>query len=116
MLVETIEDLEALKIEHGVQQASSLNIVITDGRCVVGLHYISKSHEQIPPTLYYSLGQLCTCDNGISHMNDSSCDKAVLIVSEKLTDYQDEWNEVPPNHLIEIDNLLSVGIKRLPSF
>jgi len=49
MLVETIEDLEALKIEHGVQQASSLNIVITDGRCVVGLRYISKSHEQIPP-------------------------------------------------------------------
>jgi len=49
-------------------------------------------------------------------MNDSSCDKAVLIVSEKLTDYQDEWNEVPPNHLIEVDNLLTVGIKRLPAF
>jgi len=115
-LVETIVELETLKIEQGVQQASSLNIVITDGSCFVGVRYISKGYERIPPTLYYSSGKLCTCDNGISHMEASSCDKAVLIVSEKLTDYQDEWHEVPPNHLIEVDNLLSVSIKRLPSF
>jgi predicted glutamine amidotransferase len=116
-LIETIDELEVLKTKHDVQQASSLNIVITDGSCLVGVRYISKGYEKIiPPTLYYSSGKLCTCDNGISHMESSSCDKAVLVVSEKLTDYQDEWNEVPPNHLIEVDNLLSVSIKSLSSF
>ncbi len=115
-LIETIEELEALKIEHGVDLASSLNIVITDGSSLVGVRYISKGQQRIPPTLYYSSGKLCTCDNGISHMDSSSCDKAVLIVSEKLTDYQDEWNEVPVNHLIEVDDLLSVNIKSLPVF
>lgn len=115
-LIETIDELEVLKIKHGVQQASSLNIGITDGNCLVGVRYISKGHENTPPTLYYSSGKLCTCNNGISHMETSSCDKAVLIVSEKLTDYQDEWNEVPPNHLIEVDHLLSVSTKSLSSF
>ena len=115
-LIETIKELEAIKIEHGVQQASSLNIVMTDGSSLVGVRYISKGHEQIPPTLYYSSGKLCTCDNGISHMDTSSCDKAVLIVSEKLTDYHDEWNEVPPNHLIEVDAMLSVSTKSFPAF
>lgn len=113
-LIETIDELEELKIKHGVQQASSLNIVITNGNCLTGVRYISKGCERIPPTLYYSSGKLCTCDNGISHMETSSCDKAVLIVSEKLTDYQDEWIEVPPNHLIEVDPSLSIRVDRLP--
>jgi len=115
-LIETIDELEAIKTKHGVQQASSLNIVITDGSCLVGVRYISKGYEKIPPTLYYSSGKLCTCENGISHLELSSCDKAVLIVSEKLTDYQDEWNEVPPNHLIEVDQSLSIRVDRLPVF
>lgn len=112
-LIETIDELEVLKMKHGVQQASSLNIVMTDGSCLVGIRYISKGYETMPPTLYYSSGKLCTCDNGISHMESSSCDKAVLVVSEKLTDYQDEWNEVPPNHLIEVDESLSVHVASL---
>jgi len=115
-LIETIDELEAIKTKHGVQQASSLNIVITDGSCLVGVRYISKGYEKIPPTLYYSSGKLCTCENGISHLELSSCDKAVLIVSEKLTDYQDEWNEVPPNYLIEVDQSLSIRVDRLPVF
>lgn len=112
-LIETIDELEELKIKQGVQQASSLNIVITDGRYLVAVRYISEGYEKTPPTLYYSSGKLCTCENEINHVESSACDKAVLVVSEKLTDYLDEWIEVPPNHLIEVDNLLSINIKRL---
>jgi len=112
-LIETIDELEELKVKHGVQQASSLNIVITDGSCLVAVRYISKGYEKIPPTLYYSSGKLCACENGISHLESSSCNKSVLIVSEKLTDYQDEWNEVPPNHLIEVNEYLSVNVVSL---
>ncbi len=112
-LLETLEELEQLKIAHAVDQPSSLNIVLTDGDCMVGLRYSTEGYDHVAPTLYYSSGKLCTCDNGISHMVTSSCDKAVLIVSEKLTDQQDEWHEVPVNHLIEINHSLSVTVKAL---
>lgn len=115
-LIETIEELEGLKRKNDVQQPSTLNIVLTDGSCLVAVRYISQGHDRIPPTLYYSSGKLCACGNKISHLKTSSCGKAVLVVSEKLTDYLDEWNEVAVNHLIEVDDLLSINIKRLAAF
>ena len=138
-LIETIAELEELKVQHGVQQSSSLNIVITDGHCLVGVRYISDGYDKNPPTLYYSSGNLCTCKNGISHKNSPPSDQAlsksfgtatstichknslpsdyaVLVVSEKLTDNDEDWNEVPPNHLIEVNKSLSVRIESLPPF
>lgn len=115
-LIETIEELEALKRKNDVQQASTLNIVLTDGSCLIAVRYVSKGHDRTPPTLYYSSGKLCACGNKISHLESSSCGKAVLIVSEKLTDYLDEWNEVPPNHLIEVNDSLSISTRHLSVF
>lgn len=37
-----------------------------------------------------------------------SSEHAVLIVSEKLTDVEEDWNKVPTNHMIVVDSDLSV--------
>ena len=46
-------------------------------------------------------------------LKHDSYDKAVLIVSEKLNDFEEEWTAIPPNHFISVENNLKVSLNPL---
>ncbi|MBY0545379.1 MAG: class II glutamine amidotransferase [Gammaproteobacteria bacterium] len=114
-LIKTIERLTALQKEHGIDDISYLNIAITDGFSVVASRYIS--HPEKPcPTLYYAAGSAYETRDGNCHVLPTKPEEgveAVLLVSEKLTNYKAEWHEIPVNHLLLVQQDLSINLKEI---
>lgn len=109
-LISSFSILKELQLEHGITRPSYLNFVVTDGNCLIATRYVSDSNLK-PHTLYYSEGSRYECVDGICKMQDGDISEhAVLIVSEKLTDVKKDWQKVPPNHLVIVDEDLAVTV------
>jgi predicted glutamine amidotransferase len=99
------------KAQTGIETASYLNMVITNGRIMVAIRYISD-HSDEPLSLYYSEGSKYVCKDGVCEMIEAESDeKAVLIVSEKLTDLQEDWRKVGRNYFVLVDEQLKVEMR-----
>lgn len=100
----TFEDLENLKHRHGLTDASYLNLMITDGHLIIGSRYVTDSAAD-PLSLYHSKGAPYECIDGACVMNPDSeqLEKAVLLVSEKLNNNENDWHDVPANHFIIVN-------------
>lgn len=86
---------------------SRLNIVITDGRELIATRFVSKRKSTL--SLHYTSTDLFnekhTCDG------DHTKNKAIVVASEKLTDYKKDWHEIPVNHFIHVQPDLSFKVK-----
>ena len=103
----TFEHLNRLMKQFGIHEAAYLNMVVTNGLFVVGTRYVSDPKENAL-TLYHSEATHYAVENGVSQMTDSSDGaRAVLVVSEKLSDEKD-WTLVPSNHFVIVDQALKV--------
>ncbi len=93
-------------------EPSYLNIVITDGLNLITSRCASEGAPH-PPTLYYSAGSQYEYHDGVCHMHPTvgGQNEALLIVSEKLTNYAAEWKEIPLNHLLLVRQDLSIELK-----
>lgn len=115
----TIRELQEMKKHLGVDEACYVNCVFTDGDVMVAVRYVSDLCESAS-TLYYSEGHHYTVKDGVCTLHRGSEDeRAVLIVSEKLTASRTEWMEIPTNSMLVVDagqrtTLKSVhdGVKR----
>jgi predicted glutamine amidotransferase len=107
----TFDTVQQLKEEAGIgQEVSTFNMMATDGHRIFGTRYSSKPQLETR-TLYYSTGSRFQCTNGVSRMvRDDSTVKAVLIVSEKLTENREDWTPIPANHFIAVDRNLEVHL------
>ena len=95
----TVNDVEAIKRDLGIQDGTYLNTVVSDGRHVVATRFVSTDEE--PLSLYVSEGNRYECKDGVAHMAEANpLEHAVLIVSEKLTERSGDWTKVPRNHLV----------------
>ena len=78
---------------YGGGEPSYLNVAISDGVNAVISRY-TNDPEYLPETLYYYTGHLYeSCEQ------DQLGSDAVVVSSERLTE-DDNWQPVPPNHLI----------------
>ena len=103
----TFNELNRLMQQHGIHEPAYLNMVITNGLFVVGTRYVSDAKEN-PLTLYHSEAGHYAVENGISQISSNgSGDKAILVVSEKLSD-EKNWILVPANHFVIVDHALHV--------
>ncbi|HZB12141.1 MAG TPA: class II glutamine amidotransferase [Chryseolinea sp.] len=103
----TFEHLNRLMNQYGIHEAAYLNMVVTNGLFVVGTRYVSDPKETAL-TLYHSEATHYAVENGVSQMtNTSEGNKAVLVVSEKLSDDKD-WTLIPANHFVIVDHALNV--------
>lgn len=110
-LLDAMQTLAELRDRRGITDPSWLNLALTDGRSMVATRYAwpPARHAQ---TLYYSRGSRYECHGGVCRMQHSDpTEHAVLIVSEKLTDRQADWDEVPHNHMVVVAPDLSVELK-----
>jgi glutamine amidotransferase len=106
--------VQQLKEEAGIgDEVSTFNMMATDGHRIFGTRYSSNPEAQTR-TLYYSAGSSFHNEDGVSRMiQDGSSAKAVLIVSEKLSAYEEDWIPIPPNHFIAIDKNLEIQLSAM---
>ncbi|MEZ4722301.1 MAG: class II glutamine amidotransferase [Flavobacteriales bacterium] len=92
--------LEQIIKEQGIDESAYLNMVVTDGERMVGLRYVSKTSDE-PLSLYYSEGSRYECVDGVCHMvSAKDDDRSMMIVSEKLTEFAEDWRPIPRNHMV----------------
>ena len=110
-LEDAIVDVEELKARRKMKEPSYINACVTNGDTIVAVRYVSDLSLECP-TLYYSEGAAYTCAKGSCKMKKSTNDedKAVLIVSEKLTRYRSDWHEIPVNHMVTVNRKLEVNV------
>jgi ergothioneine biosynthesis protein EgtC len=102
--------LKLLMKENGIREPAYLNMVITDGKFIVGTRYVTDPNEE-PLTMYHSEGSRYVIQNGVTQLvAKEDDDQAVLIVSEKLTDDK-YWTPIPKNHFVVVDESLQVSVR-----
>jgi predicted glutamine amidotransferase len=107
----TFDVVQQLKVDAGTgDEVSNFNLMVTNGRRIFGTRYSSNPDKETR-TLYYSEGTGFKCEDGVCNMTgDGLKVETVLIVSEKLTENEDEWNVIPQNHFIAVDKDLQVHL------
>jgi glutamine amidotransferase len=92
---------------------SYFNVCLTDGKRMIATRYCTA--KRIPPeSMHYSLGSRFVAKKGRFHMLQEDGEKATLLISsEKLTDFEAEWHDVPPNHLIMVEEDLTIQLRSL---
>lgn len=84
---------------------SRLNTVITDGRELIATRFVSKKRRTL--SLYYTTHSF----NEKHCVSKNTKNKAIIVASEKLTDYKKDWNSIPVNHYLHIKSDLSFEVK-----
>jgi len=107
----TFDTVQQLKQEAGIgDEVSTFNMMVTDGHRIFGTRYSSMPEKQ-SRTLYYSAGNRFETVNGDSRMvQDGPEVRSVLIVSEKLNDFEQDWTRIPSNHFIAVNSDLGVQL------
>jgi glutamine amidotransferase len=113
-LVATIGQLNELTSESGIADPSFYNFAVTNGRDTVVSRYCSKT-DLPAASLHYSRGSRFECrPDGVCDMVDHSVEgraEAVIVSSERLTDDQADWPNVPDNHTITVLADLNVRLE-----
>jgi glutamine amidotransferase len=108
----TFSHLNELMKQYGIHEAAYLNMVVTNGLFVVATRYVTDPKET-PLTLYHSEAAHYAVENGVGQISSTGeGEKAILVVSEKLSDEKD-WNLVPANHFVIVDHDLNVSTQAI---
>ena len=109
----TINKVRTLQTELGIELVARINIVITDGKKMLATRYISDKNKNAL-SLYYAAGDYIDNKHGPGVMHSVSKNpSALLIASEPLTNYAEEWEEIPVNHMLLIDEDLTISLKAI---
>ena len=113
-LSQTFAEIEEMKKEVGLTSASLYNLVLTNGKALIATRYSTKPDEETRSLYIAGNAECYTCEKGfLKFRNSKSEDRAVVISSEALSSKKDVWKEVPENHLIMVEEDLSVTIRPL---
>lgn len=110
LLRATFEQIRLLIEEFSVTGPSYFNVCLTDGQRLLATRYCTD--KNLPPeTMHYSLGGRFVAKKGRYHMLEQNGKPGSLLVSsEKLTNFDAEWYDVPANHLMIVDSDLSIQL------
>ncbi len=102
---------EELRDQAKIDEPSFLNLALTDGRRAVVSRFVSDEPARAN-TLYVHSGSRYVCEEGMCRMVDDREEGAVIVASEPLSE-DPGWEPVPPNHLVTVDEDLSVTISAI---
>lgn len=109
-LKETLHRLYEIQRKYKIEEPNYLNMVITNGLSLVACRL--SDDPDYSPSLHYSAGSQYEYHKGVSHMLapvDNQND-AVIISSEKLTNFKAEWQTIPVNHGLLVHQNLSLKV------
>ena len=97
----TIQKLAQIKQDMNIDQPSSLNLLVTNGKSMVACRYATPGSPT--DTLYYHSGASYSCEQGEPTMTECEhAESSVLIASEPLNK-DDSWQSITERSLIMID-------------
>jgi len=109
-LEHTFSFVNKLIADAGIADPAYLNMAVTNGSFIVATRYCSDPKEDAL-TLYHSEGSRYVVEDGNTRLEaPEDDDKAVLIVSEKLTEGK-EWTLIPKNHLVMVEQNFNVRVR-----
>ena len=109
----TIARLGELTREAGNTDPSYYNFAVTDGTNIVATRFVDSEHHQ-PETLYIARGERFAVQEGRYRMDAANGEpKAVIVASEPLTEHAEDWERIPRNHLVSIDDGFAVEVSPL---
>jgi len=112
-LILTIERLRALLKEHNADPLAYLNIALSDGMRTLVCRYVTEP-SATARTLHYAVGDKFIFEHDAGHMYPvQSKPGAVVISSEKLTDYNFEWHVVAQNYCVSVDSDLTTTLHNM---
>lgn len=113
VLQETFACIIQLIHEFSEPGPSYFNVCLTDGHRLVATRYCSDV-SIVPETMHYSMGARFEAKAGRYHMIQANGKReSLLVTSEKLTNFETEWHDVPANHLVTVDTDLSIQLRAL---
>ncbi len=116
-LVETIALLGKLSRDEGVTSASFYNFAVTNGQTMVISRYCSAEGIK-GASLHFSRGTKFEClPDGVCDMHpvaQGETAQSVIVSSERLTDDEIDWEDVPDNHTITVLPDFSVELEQIP--
>ena len=110
LLVRTVENLEQWVFEADVDGPSYYNFADTDGQSIAAIRYVSDQRLE-PASLYYVKSTKFSYSGGASSLIEANEDPAVIIASERLTEQNDDWVRVAPNHVLTVTAGLEVKVE-----
>ncbi len=115
VLQESFQQITGLIQDFSHAGPSYYNVCLTDGKRLLATRYCTS--KKVPPeTMHYSLGSKFVAKKGHYHMlphNEDGKQGSLLVASEKLTNFDVEWHDVPANHLLMVDSDLSIQLRPL---
>ena len=113
VLVATFQKIQELQHQYAHAGPSYFNICLTDGKQLIATRYCTDK-SATPESMHYSVGSRFIAENNHYHMRQNNNEhNAILVSSEKLTDFDVEWHDVPINHLMMVDSDLRIQFRPL---
>lgn len=106
----TFNTIQQLINRYGKPGVSYYNICLTDGLRIVASRYCT-SKKAAPESLHYMQGSYFWSEKKYMQDKANKPLHSVLIASEKLTDFNDQWLDVPANHFILVDKDQSIRLE-----
>lgn len=98
----TFAEIEKLSKAFTKPGPSYYNICLTDGKLLVATRYCTDK-VQTPETMHYALGSRFVEKDMHFHMlAPDDGPKTLLVASERLTNFDTEWRDVPANHMMMV--------------
>jgi glutamine amidotransferase len=116
-LVKTIWQLESWAADAGISSPSIYNFAITDGQNMATVRYVSD--PQIKPiSLYFAKRGNHQRGNGEQEivMDCGAEERGIVVSSERLTNENEVWTQVAPNHIVMVDGDLNVNVRLVTDF
>ena len=80
-------------------------MVITDGSRMIATRYSTDPHNE-SRTLYFARGKKYVCEGNVCKMlPENGRNSSILVASEKLDEFIDEWVLVEDNKILLIDKV-----------
>ncbi|WP_370086145.1 class II glutamine amidotransferase [Ekhidna sp.] len=100
-MMSAIKKVIALIHEHGGDEHSYMNMVLTDGHLAVAVRFTTD--PDYADSLYLNLGKKYVCENGVCFMMDPGYhEKSVVISSEPLSK-DPGWEKVAVNSMVLVE-------------
>ncbi|MBA2656590.1 MAG: class II glutamine amidotransferase [Tatlockia sp.] len=106
VLEETFIVINELVDKYAYENASYFNICLTDGKRLIASRYCTQTNS-VPESLHYFVG---TSLHRYLEMQGLA-PRAALISSEKLTNFNADWLDVPAYHFLLIDENHEIALR-----
>ncbi len=98
-VLSAIRRVKTLKENLGMIERDELNVVFSNGKQLLATRYCSSPEEK-SLSLYYSK----------RYAADKKTVQGYIVASEPLTDFSDDWFEVPSNHALIVNDKLQLQL------